>query len=729
MTRDRRASARPGRVGLTNGRGVLAWLLVAGLIGLMALGARGETGAMARTAEADRAAPANAASPQQALPDPPPIYLPWVARRDTEALVLAEQVGGTTRALAVAGDRVYAAIDDRILAFDVSAAKAFGPVGRSEPIGTQIQALLRDGDLLYAAAGSAGVFTFDISDPNTPQQVHGLALPGGAGDLALASGQLLVALADGPGSMAVLSLADPRRPRLTARLEDGASARRLAVVDGLVYLTQSGCDLNVVSFQAPAELGRVARLGTICADVSLGDLSPLGDFLAPTSASAGGGPWQVQGIWRLDDPRQPRYDDGPAIRAGRIGQLLARGSTVYAATSGSLGQDLADGLWVGGLPGGSGEPYGELEGAGRAIPGGLVALALDEAGQRLYGGGSRVNLVAFDVSEARAPVETARYPGISGAGRVAAGRDQVYVVEDAPAAMAIVSTDGPWPARRTGSFPLTAEALTADRVTLLADPARRYAYLLYYNALQVIETTSPDQAAARRLLAMPDITTLALDDRWIYAAGDGLRVLDISIRDEPRELAYARQAGSALALAVEGQRAYVAQREPTGARPTSLYVWDVGDRAAPRRVGQLPEIGPTVGLAALGGFVWHLYDYTDVSGQQARGAALATIDARDPADVHELVGMRIAFAGRPRKVVRDATAQRLYVLEASYFDRRTRMQRGRDGVQVLDISQPERPRQLRFVPIQPVPRDIDARGGKLYLVGDSGLGIIDIATP
>ena len=28
-----------------------------------------------------------------------------------------------------------------------------------------------------------------------------------------------------------------------------------------------------------------------------------------------------------------------------------------------------------------------------------------------------------------------------------------------------------------------------------------------------------------------------------------------------------------------------------------------------------------------------------------------------------------------------------------------------------------------------VPRDIDARGGKLYLVGDSGLGIIDIATP
>ena len=727
MRRDRRTVERSEPNRWRGALGFASWVLAAGLLA-STLGSWDVV--VASEAGALRFGPKGADAPLQAQPNGRPIYLPWIARRDAEAVQVTERVGGTTRALIAAGDRVYAAIDDRIVAFDVSDARSFGPIGRSEPIGTNIEALIRDGDWLYAAAGPAGVFTVDIADEGAPRLAHGLALPGSAGDLALSSEQLIVALEGGPGSVAVLSLADPRRPALAALLEDGASARRLTIVEGLVYLTESGCDLSVLSFAPPAELGTVARLGEVCAGTALGDLSRIGDFLAPTTSDTdGGGPWQYEGIWRLDDPRQPVFDDGPAIRAGTIGQLLSVGTTVYAATSGSSGQATADGLWVGSVPGPLGEPYGAREEAGLAIPGGLIALALDETRQRLYGGGSRVNLVAFDVSEAGTPVETARDLGLSGAGRVAAGSDQIYVVEDEPAAMGIVSTDGPWPARRTGSFPLTAEALTAEQVTLLADPARRYAYLLYYNALQVVEASSPDRPAARRLLAMPDITTMAIDDRWLYAAGDGLRVLDISNRDDPRELAYARQAGSALALAVEGQRAYVAQREPTGARPTSLYVWDVGNRSAPQRVGQLSEIGPTVGLAALGGFVWHLYDYTEISGQQARGAALATIDARDPGGVHERVGARIAFAGRPRKLLRDASMQRLYVLEASYFDRRTRQQRGRDGVHVLDIRRPEAPRLVGFVPASPVPRDIDAREGKLYLVGDEGLSVIDVAAP
>ncbi len=675
--------------------------------------------------DADVRSSARAAGLQQSTPHR--IYLPWAARRDLDAPRPVDRVGGTTRALAARSDRVYAAIDDRVVAFNVSGTLEFGPVGQTDPLPSNIEALLLDGDRLYAAAGPAGLHVADLSEVDRPRWIHGIALAGSAMDLALHGDSVLVAL-DGGGSTLAVVETDRGRLSATGELHTGSGARALSVIDDLVYLTRTGCEIQTIRITSDPGLEPIGMVGSACAGVEAEHLARVGDFLAP-SASDASQDRSTQVIWRLDDPLQPVMDDGPTILARRIGSLVEFEATVFAATHGSTGSSAADGLWIGSRPGPLGEPYGEIDGASIALSGGLRALALDPETDRLYGGGERLNLVAYDITDPRAPVETARYMNVQGAGRVAAGGDQVYVIEDQPPALGIISTDGPWPPRRTGTFALTAEDLGSDRVQLLADPKRRYAYLLYYNALQVVETTAPDAPAARRLLAMPDISHMAIDDRWIYGAGDGLRIIDVFVQDDPKQLAYVRQAGNALAVAAEGTRVYVAQREPTGGRPTSLYVWDVTDRNNPQRVGQLPDIGPTVDLAALGGFAWHLWDYSEVAGQQARGAALSTIDARNPAAVTELTGSRMVIEGRPRRLLRDASAGRLYLVEESYFDRRTREQRGRDGVHVLSIADPGRPAPVRFLPWSPPPRDIAARDGKLYLVGDRGLSIIDPVQP
>lgn len=667
----------------------------------------------------------------QAGTTPTRIFLPFTARRDADVLPLHARVGGTTRALATAGDRVYAAIDDRIQSYDVSTKSDFRPITVTAQLGSHIEALALAGDALYAAAGPAGLFTFDIGDPDQPLLAHAQGIGSGALDLAVHGNSLLILGEGDKGGLLVYGLGDPLRPALAGRLAD-IRARHLAVGQNRAYLSQCGRDIAVVGLDDPKQPKLLARVGESCPaevpDFRFGGMTLAGGRLL-TVASDGSGQYR-QRIFDLADPDLPRPIEGPALGAGCLGGIAAFDGHVYAAVCGPEAGEtggMGGGLLVGRDPGGA-QPYAPV-GPPLPIVGGLLAVIVGEDGAHVYAGGERANLVAWEIDvDPAAPIISALDQNVWRPGRVAAGRDQIYVIEPDPMSLAIIDTDGPWPPRRLGSFPLVAERLTPDQITLLADPGRRYAYLLYYSTLQIVESTLPDKPAARRLLAMPDITAMALDGDFLYAAGDGLRIIDVFNQDDPKLVAYARQAGNALAVAVEGQRVYTAQREPTGSRPTSLYVWETGDRSKPQRVGQLPDIGPTVGMAALGGFVWHLFDYSEVTGLQARGAALQTIDARSAGAPRELAEARIVIDGHPLGIVRDAPY--LYVSEEQWFDRRTRLWRGRTGVRVLDIGQPERPRELRFIPFDTPPQDMDALDGRLYVVSEgSGLVVLDIAEP
>jgi hypothetical protein len=249
-------------------------------------------------------------------------------------------------------------------------------------------------------------------------------------------------------------------------------------------------------------------------------------------------------------------------------------------------------------------------------------------------------------------------------------------------------------------------------VQVVADRRTRHAYLMYYDSLQVMDAIGMDAPEPRKLLAAPGGTVIALDSDHLYIGAEGLRVFDVKNPARTEEIAHAFRAGYSEAIAADAARVYVAQKEPTRGRPVSLQVWDVQNRTNPIMAGSLGDIGFTVSMAARGAYVYQVYRIDD------RDFGIQSYDASDPGRVRTLD--RFVTQGYAHKVVREGT--RLYLIEESFFDRRTRRQLGRTGVHVLDIANPARIAALGFIPFEVPVQDIDVREGVVYAaLGEAGL--------
>jgi hypothetical protein len=342
-----------------------------------------------------------------------------------------------------------------------------------------------------------------------------------------------------------------------------------------------------------------------------------------------------------------------------------------------------------------------------AVPGGLQALAA--SGTRACGGSGLVNLVTFDIAQPDQPQEHARYAPARRPAGVAVGDTFAYVtVEDPEIGLAVVASDGSGPPWHAGFLDLDAhprQDVMAIRVGALGGTA----YLMYNNALLAVDCADPGAPRIARLLAVPDATSMDVRGHHIFVAGDGLRVIDVSRPEDPRQVGYDFRAGRGLAVAADGDRVYVAQRTVGPGRPVSLWVYDVSNPAAPSRIGTLDDIGATVALAATAGRV---YQVDPEFGVRA-------YEARDADRIRLIDGHRTA--GRPSGAALEG--QRLFVSVQAYIDEGDGRSVGSDGVVVLDLDRPFKSASVQLIETGEPVRGIAARAGRLY-VTTAGKGLL-----
>jgi len=574
-------------------------------------------------------------------------------------------------------------------------------------LGAPIERLLARGGVMFVAAGPAGLHAVDISDPGSPARTAVLSLPGPALDLDFVDASHLY-VAMGAAGLAVVGAETPARPRFVAQVTAlGAVAAVAGATSGSgaarVWAAGNAGSLKLVDASRPLGPRVVAAAASEWSAGRSVRVATSGRRAIVLNDQLGIEVFEVQGD---DAVRRVGGLDLTAAGPGPYADIAVpddRQLYVAGAGSGLIAVDTADAAWP-------------RAGAAAPVAGGARAVAV--AGGAAYAGGEATQLAVFELSAPGTPAARGGYAPPRDVVAVAARRGYAYALTEGPVGLAVAFVEASGNPLPAGFLPLAAEP--AD-VRLAALRSGYFAYLLYYNAFEAVDMTAPLKPEKRRTLAAPDAKVMAIHGTHAFLGGDGLRVIDLGVPDDPRQIAYQFRAGAGEAIAADGDRVYIAQRSVVGARPTDLWVFDVADRAHPRQIGALGDIKTTVGLAAWGGFAYQVYDFD-------RRYGIQVYDARDPAAVRAVPGAgNYATDGYARHIVRDG--RRLYLVEEAYFDRVARRWRGRNGVHVLDLAQPERPRLAQFIAFAEPIGAVDASEGRLLVAArQKGLFVVDVAT-
>ncbi len=102
------------------------------------------------------------------------------------------------------------------------------------------------GSRVYVAAGLRGGFqVIDITDPQNPQAVGSVNMPGCAFDVALSRAHAYVACGDG-FAVQVIDITNPRSPQIVGSVNTPGGAYAVAASDTHAYVTDEDSGLQVV---------------------------------------------------------------------------------------------------------------------------------------------------------------------------------------------------------------------------------------------------------------------------------------------------------------------------------------------------------------------------------------------------------------------------------------------------------------------------------------------------
>lgn len=244
------------------------------------------------------------------------------------------------------------------------------------------------------------------------------------------------------------------------------------------------------------------------------------------------------------------------------------------------------------------------------------------------------------------------------------------------------------------------------------------------------------------------VAALAAGDGLVVAAiGSSVHVIDVTRPEAPEVVGRHDFDQPALGVVVDGRLAYVANSHD------GLRRLDLSDPAAPALTGTAPTRGQAVGVAGSGRYFFTAdnsigFDIVDVAGDPTRaGEYLADGFPRGIA----AAGSRVFVADQPAGLmvvdVSDPAAPRVEgglslgrdpVLQVfAPHDRSTNgapptvvcIVSGRDGMQVVDISDPSAPRVAAAVPAAARPSGVALWGRRLYTAGGGVLQAFDLSDP
>lgn len=126
--------------------------------------------------------------------------------------------------------------------------------------GSNVFAVVVEGDLGYIAAGDAGLVVADMSNPAAPVWVSQYDTSGSARGVFVAGPYAYVA--DGPGGLVILDVSNPANPLLVERHATGGTAFAVRVAGSLAMVAAGDAGLVLVNVANPANPSRLSAFDT-----------------------------------------------------------------------------------------------------------------------------------------------------------------------------------------------------------------------------------------------------------------------------------------------------------------------------------------------------------------------------------------------------------------------------------------------------------------------------------
>jgi hypothetical protein len=179
---------------------------------------------------------------------------------DIEPLKIVGQIGGPTQAVAVAGNYAYVGVGSRLVVLDTSAPDAPREIGSSEPVGSSVEDVSIANHTAFVAAGGAGLYTIDISNPACPTIIGNYDTPGYAEGVTVADQYAYVA--DGPGGLRIVDIADPAKPTEMSAIYSLNYVFNIVVKESYAYMAAAGAGLLVADVSDPVHPVEVSNYDT-----------------------------------------------------------------------------------------------------------------------------------------------------------------------------------------------------------------------------------------------------------------------------------------------------------------------------------------------------------------------------------------------------------------------------------------------------------------------------------
>ena len=238
-----------------------------------------------------------------------------------EALKIMGQIGGPTQAVAVMGNKAYVGVGSRLMVLDISAPDAIFEMGSSVPLGAYIEAITIDRNTAFVAAGGAGIFIMDISDPTRPEVIGNYDTPGYAEGVTI--NKEYAYIADGPAGLRVADISDPAHPVEISSAYKTDFAFDVVIEGNFAYIAAAGTGLLVADITdplQPKETGKLEMHGYA-----------YGITASENKAYVADG-WDGLHIVDISNPAQPK-EIGVYSTPGWAYDVVADGNMAYVADS------------------------------------------------------------------------------------------------------------------------------------------------------------------------------------------------------------------------------------------------------------------------------------------------------------------------------------------------------------------------------------------------------------
>jgi hypothetical protein len=482
----------------------------------------------------------------------------------------------------VKGNYAYCAFNYGLLILDISNVSNPQPVSQVFMPDGDAWRIALDSNYAYVADGYGGLQIADISEPSQASLIGALETSGYCYDVAVLGDYAI--LADGSGGFRVINISDRTNPQQVASLPLSAETMAIAIQADFAYI---GCGHDGLKVVDISDITNPVPRGTLGDIGNLLDLEVRGNYAFLAA--------EVRGIFSADISNP----DEPFLASQRISKIGALGITLkddyayvtYGMASGLQVFDVSDPI----IP----RHVTQLE-----IPGSTLGVSV--SGDFAFVAGWYSGLQIIDISTPAQAYMAGAYHTIGSVESVTADNDYFYVARAGwyigDGSMQIVKfNDNHIPEILSEIF---LEGSAAMDVQVEGD----YAYVSdVSNGLQIIDIS--DRLNPRIIGSLPlagHSLKIALAGDMAYLANDslGLVIIDISLKNSPGLVGQYDNQGFISGIAADGNYVYLADTK------NGLQIIDVRSPSAPNLAGTFPTAGQAMDVEVDGNLAY-LVDESD----------------------------------------------------------------------------------------------------------------------